>query len=311
MGANAGISTSTLLRSCLLVALAVVAVSWLESAEENNVDMSMSPSPSPAPLRSQKKLPCLQNPPNMTEMTGGQAGEVVHDYGGLTVYVTGSRRSGHAVILVSDYYGQCVHGRGQFPSTKLRQIADKVAMRGYYVVVPDLMKGDPYTDDRQFEEELGMIYICSVLLLVVMQVEAAENTKPLIAALKKDGMRSIGVGGYCWGGKVAVELSKTKEPQAVAISHPALVVEGDMKDVKCAIEILGGELDTISPPEIIKKLEDAFDQNKAVDHFVKIFPKAPHGFACRYNSSDPFSVKTAEEARVDMVSWFDKYMKKP
>ncbi|KAF0922984.1 hypothetical protein E2562_002194 [Oryza meyeriana var. granulata] len=229
----------------------------------------------------------------MTENTGGEAGEVVHDYGGLEAYVTGSRHAGCCVILVSDYYG--------FRAPKLRQIADKVAYSGYYVVVPELLFGDPYTDDpaRPFEEWIK----------THSPVEAAEKTKPLIAALKKDGMSSIGVGGYCWGGKVAVELSKTKETQAVAIMHPALVVVGDMNEVKRPIQILGGEFDTISPPKLVHQFEDALDQNRAVDHSVKIFPDAPHGFACRYNSSDPFAVKTAEEARVNMVKWFDKYVK--
>ena len=46
-----------------------------------------------------------------------------------------------------------------------------------------------------------------------------------------------------------------------------------------------------------------------IDHMVKIFPRVPHGFACRYNSTDPFAVKTAEEAREDMASWFNKHLK--
>uniref|UniRef100_A0A0E0DR54 Dienelactone hydrolase domain-containing protein n=1 Tax=Oryza meridionalis TaxID=40149 RepID=A0A0E0DR54_9ORYZ len=232
---------------CLLLVLAAVvaAAGRLALAEENNGGGARwhAPSPSPAPAR---KHPCLENPPNMTENTGGEAGEVVHDYGGLECYVTGSRRSGgRAVILVSDYYG--------FRAPKLRKIADKVAYQlGCYVVVPDLLFGDPYTDDpaRPFEEWIK----------THSPVEAAEKTKPLIAALKKDGMSTVGVGGYCWGGKVAVELSKTEE-------------------------------------------------TKAVHHLVKIFPNAPHGFACRYNATDPFAVKTAEEARADMVKWFDKYLK--
>uniref|UniRef100_A0A0E0L299 Dienelactone hydrolase domain-containing protein n=1 Tax=Oryza punctata TaxID=4537 RepID=A0A0E0L299_ORYPU len=278
MGDAAG-NTRMLVRYLFVVLAAVVAAAGrLVLAEENNGGAGWhvySTSPEPAP-----KHPCLENPTNMTENTGGEAGEVVHDYGGLQCYVTGYRRSRRAVILVSDYYG--------FRAPKLRKIADKVAYLGYYVAVPNLLLGDPYTDDpaRPFEEWIK----------THSPVEAAEKTKPLIAALKKDGMSSVGVGGYCWGGKVAVELSKTEETKAVVISHPALVVVDDMKEVKCPIEILGGALDTISPPQL-------------VHHLVKIFPDAPHGFACRYNASDPFAVKTAEEARADMVKWFDKYLK--
>uniref|UniRef100_A0A0D3G7D7 Dienelactone hydrolase domain-containing protein n=1 Tax=Oryza barthii TaxID=65489 RepID=A0A0D3G7D7_9ORYZ len=223
---------------------------------ENTGGAGRQVSPSPAP--STGKHPCLDNSPNMTEKTGGEAGEVVHDYGGLECYVTGSRRSGRAIILVSDYYVK-------------RQIADKVAYSGYYVVVPDLLYGDPYTDDpaRPFW----------VWIMAHSPEEAAEKTKPLIAVLKKEGMSSVGVGGYCWG------------------------------EVKRPIEILGGERDTITPPLVVHQFEHALDQNNRVDHFVKIFPKAPHAFACRYNASDPFAVKTAEEARADMVQWFDEYLK--
>ncbi|EAY97970.1 hypothetical protein OsI_19888 [Oryza sativa Indica Group] len=280
---------------CLLVVLAVVVASaGLALAEENTGGAGWQVSPSPAPS-TEKHHPCLDNSPNMTEKTGGEAGEVVHDYGGLECYVTGSRRSGRAIILVSDYYG--------FRAPKLRQIADKVADSGYYVVVPDLLYGDPYTDDpaRPFW----------VWIMAHSPDEAAEKTKPLIAALKKEGMSSVGIGGYCWGGKVAVELSKTEETQAVVISHPSLVTVHDMKEVKRPIEILGGERDTITPPLVVHQFEHALDQNNRVDHFVKIFPKAPHAFACRYNASDSFAVKTAEEARADMVQWFDGYLKQP
>ncbi|CAL4900648.1 unnamed protein product [Urochloa decumbens] len=138
--------------------------------------------------------------------------------------------------------------------------------------------------------------------------DAAEMVKPLIAALKKEG-KIVGFGGYCWGSKVAVELAKTTEIQAVVISHPSRVTVNDMKEIKCPIEVLGGEFDAISPPKLVHQLELALEQNKAIDHFVKIFPRVAHGFACRYDSSDPFAVETAEAARKDMIGWFSKHLK--
>ncbi|XP_044950246.1 carboxymethylenebutenolidase homolog [Hordeum vulgare subsp. vulgare] len=84
----------------------------------------------------------------------------------------------------------------------------------------------------------------------------------------------------------------------------------DIVKVKHPIEILGAELDQASPPPIVHQFEQALDQNNKIDRFVKIFPGVAHGFACRYDANDAFAVKTAEEARADMLSWFNKYLKK-
>ncbi|KAM0916209.1 hypothetical protein ACQ4PT_010301 [Festuca glaucescens] len=234
------------------------------------------------PTLTRSHLSCLDNPPDLTAV-GNEAGEIVHDLGGLQAYVMGSRSSTHAIVLASDYYG--------FQAPKLRKIADQVADEGYLVVVPDLLHGDPYNDEAKipFEEWIK----------THSPVEATEKTKALIAALKEQGMSAVGVGGYCWGAKVAVELSKSSEIEFMACS-----------EVQHPIEILGAELDGASPPPLLHQFEQALDQNKRIDNFVKIFPGVGHGFASRYDANDPFAVETAEEARKDMVTWFNKYLKK-
>ncbi|XP_062180782.1 endo-1,3;1,4-beta-D-glucanase-like [Phragmites australis] len=280
-------SSAPLLLPCLLLVLAAAAA--LASAEKATAPLVLPSAGARAGSSSREHHPCLDNPPDMTA-TGTFAGFVADDFHGLRAYLTSFRRTDRAVILASDYYG--------FQAPKLRKIADQVAALGYYVVVPDLLHGDPYKEGVSFSEWLK----------THSPADAAEKVKPLIAALKKK-WKTIGVGSYCWGAKVAVELAKTDEIQAVVISHPALVTVDDMKEIKCPIEVLGGELDALSPPKLVHQFERALEQNKAIDHFVKIFPRVPHGFACRYNSSDPFSVKTAEEARKDMISWFGKHLK--
>ena len=45
------------------------------------------------------------------------------------------------------------------------------------------------------------------------------------------------------------------------------------------------------------------------DSFVKIFPGVAHGWSVRYNLEDDSAVKSAEEAQLDMLNWFTKYVK--
>lgn len=45
------------------------------------------------------------------------------------------------------------------------------------------------------------------------------------------------------------------------------------------------------------------------DSFVKIFPGVAHGWTVRYDDEDQSAVKSAEEAHLDMLNWFQKYVK--
>ncbi|PWZ28947.1 hypothetical protein Zm00014a_015623 [Zea mays] len=235
---------------------------------------------------------CLDNPPDRS-IHGRQlaeAGEVVHDLpGGLRAYVSGAASSSRAVVLASDVFG--------YEAPLLRQIADKVAKAGYFVVVPDFLKGDYLDDKKNFTEWLE----------AHSPVKAAEDAKPLFAALKKEG-KSVAVGGYCWGGKLSVEVGKTSDVKAVCLSHPYSVTADDMKEVKWPIEILGAQNDTTTPPKEVYRFVHVLRERHEVPYYAKIFQGVEHGFACRYNTTDPFAVKTAETALAYMVSWFNKHL---
>ncbi|CAJ1941228.1 unnamed protein product [Sphenostylis stenocarpa] len=233
---------------------------------------------------------CCSNPP-ILDPTAGSGGHV-QKVGGVDSYVTASPHSKLAVLLISDVFG-----------TSSMKLADKVAAAGYYVVVPDLLEGEPFKPD----DSLGKLH---VWLKDHGPVEkGAEGSKPVIEALKSKGVSAIAGVGFCWGAKVAVELAKSRLIQTAVLLHPSFVSVDDIKGVDIPIAILGAEIDEYSPPELVKQFEQVLAAKSGVANFVKIFPKAPHGWAVRYNSEDAEAVKAAEEAHQDLLDWLAKHLK--
>ncbi|KQK06361.1 endo-1,3;1,4-beta-D-glucanase isoform X2 [Brachypodium distachyon] len=234
---------------------------------------------------------CWENPPALDAAGGG--GRVLVDFGGQQAYVAGSADSKAAVLLVCDAFG--------FEAPNLRKIADRVALSGYFVVVPDFIHRDPYQPDNP--NNPGM------WVQAHNPLEAFEEAKPIIAALKDKGVSTIGAAGYCWGAKVVAELAKAHEIQAAVMLHPSFVTVDDIKEVKCPIAILGAEIDKTSPPELVKQFEQVLSSNSSIGHFVKIVPGVSHGWAVRYDNDDASAVKSAEEALAEMTDWFNKNLK--
>ncbi|XP_006339416.1 endo-1,3;1,4-beta-D-glucanase-like [Solanum tuberosum] len=236
---------------------------------------------------------CCENPPNYLSGGGGGGAGHVQQFGGFNCYLSGPVDSTQAVILVSDVFG--------YEAPKLRKLADKVAAAGFYVVVPDFLRGDPRipNDEKPLE----------VWIIDHGPDQGFEDAKPVIEALKSNGVTKIGAAGFCWGAKVVVELAKYAYIQAAVLLHPSFVVVDDMHAVKVPISILGAEIDRRSPPELVKQFEMALNAKPEVDAFVKIFPGVTHGWSVRYNDEDELDVKSAEESHQDMLGWFEKHLK--
>ncbi|XP_069146220.1 endo-1,3;1,4-beta-D-glucanase-like isoform X1 [Solanum lycopersicum] len=231
---------------------------------------------------------CCENPPALSSSSGNGC---VLKVGSFNAYVSGPSTSKLAILLVSDVYG--------YEAPNLRNIVDKVAAAGYYVVVPDFFCGDPYTIEKTL----------SIWIQSHGTAKGFEDAKQIIAVLKDKGISAIGAAGFCWGAKVVTELAKSDYIQAAVLLHPSLVKVDDFKEVKAPIAILAAEIDKISPPELIIQFEEVLSSKPEVDKFVKIFPGVKHGWTVRYNVENKEAVQHAEEAHRDMLDWLTKYVK--
>ncbi|KAK7292368.1 hypothetical protein RIF29_08146 [Crotalaria pallida] len=234
---------------------------------------------------------CCSNPPTLNPSAGAGHVQIL---AGLNSYITGSPSSNLAVLLVSDIYG--------YEAPNLRNLADKVAAAGYYVVVPDFFNGDPY--NPEIAERPLPVWIKDH-----GTDKGFEDAKPIIEALKSNGVSAIGAAGFCWGAKVVVELAKFKLIQGAVLLHPSFVNVDDIEGVDIPTAILGAEIDRMSPPELVKQFEQVLAAKPGVDSHVKIFPKVSHGWTVRYNTEDAEAVKAAEEAHQDLLDWFAKHLK--
>ncbi|GMN45416.1 hypothetical protein TIFTF001_014616 [Ficus carica] len=234
---------------------------------------------------------CCSNPP-VLDPSSGEGG--VEELGGLKVYISGSPTSKLAILLISDVFG--------YEAPNIRMVADKVAVSGFFVVVPDFFHGDPFK------------YINNTPLQVWLKDHGTdkglEDVKPVIEALKSKSFSALGAAGFCWGAKVVTEISKSsKFIQAAVLLHPSFVTSDDIKGVNVPIAILGAEVDKYSPPALLKEFEEILTVKPEIDSHVEVFPNVGHGWTVRYDVNDEAAVNSAEEAHKKMLEWFFKYVK--
>jgi dienelactone hydrolase len=209
--------------------------------------------------------------------------------GGLRVYLSGSASATAAVILIPDIFG--------FNPPLMRKLADKVGAAGYLAVVPDLFYGDDY---KPVGEDLMAAF--PQWLPKHLPASKVEATKGLVKVLKDRGIKSIGIGGFCWGAKVAAFVGKEQCVNAVVQCHPSLIEASDYEEMSVPVAVLA------APTDGIDKYEDLLASRAELKSFVKIFPGVNHGWTVRYDENDEHAVEKANEAHKLMIDWFAKYL---
>ncbi len=158
---------------------------------------------------------------------------------------------------------------------EMRRLARRFSESGFVSLAPDFLAGlgpKPFCIAR-FMRGIGR----SKVGRPYRQLDAARawlGQRPEVAG------RSIGVAGFCMGGGFALLYASGAEVDAVASFYPA-VPDDDELDGICPVVASFGGRDSVFAAGA-ERLETSLT-TLGVDHDVRTYPSAGHGFMTRYD----------------------------
>ncbi|KAH8590297.1 hypothetical protein B0O99DRAFT_599161 [Bisporella sp. PMI_857] len=194
--------------------------------------------------------------------------------GGLKTYVTGSRSSKKAILVIYDIFGF-------FPQTL--QGADILASspEGYQIFMPDFFEGAPASIDwyPPVTDDQRPHYIEGVY-----------------------GAKVWGVVGYCWGGKVvSLTSGKGTRWKAAAQAHPARM---DIMDAEIVIPTC-----VLASEEEGEEMVNPWAEKLTVEKHVERFGDQLHGFLSARADLEDGKVRGEYERGYNIfLDWFAKHL---
>ncbi|WP_436913425.1 dienelactone hydrolase family protein [Acinetobacter schindleri] len=187
------------------------------------------------------------------------------------------------VIVAPEWWG-----RNDYTEQRARELAE----HGYAALAID-MYGDKKVTTASNQAYEWMMQTFEDPDTIVNRATAALNTLAAQEEVDADKLAAI---GFCYGGKVALDLARSNAPlQAVATFHANLSPKAPAQEgqVQAEILVLHGEQDSMVSLDDIESFRKEM-QAANVKHDVIIFKDAKHGF------SNPLADERAKANGVDL-----------
>ena len=195
-----------------------------------------------------------------------------------------SSQTPHAGIIVAPEWW----GRNEYTEQRARELAE----HGYAALAIDMYGDKNVTTDAKQAYE-WMMQTFADADTIVNRAKAGLDTLAAQPEVNADQLAAI---GFCYGGKVVLDLARSGAPlKAVATFHATLApkapaVEGQIQG---EILVLHGELDSMVTLDDVASFREEMHAAK-VNHEVIIFEDAKHGF------SNPLADERAKANGVDL-----------
>lgn len=187
------------------------------------------------------------------------------------------------VIVAPEWWG-----RNDYTEQRARELAE----HGYAALAID-MYGDKKVTTASNQAYEWMMQTFEDPDTIVNRATAALNTLAAQEEVDADKLAAI---GFCYGGKVALDLARSNAPlQAVATFHANLSPKAPAQEgqVQAEILVLHGEQDSMVSLDDVESFRKEM-QAANVKHDVIIFKDAKHGF------SNPLADERAKANGVDL-----------
>ncbi|KAJ2895347.1 hypothetical protein GGI21_004745 [Coemansia aciculifera] len=238
---------------------------------------------------------CCNTPPVVANYTTtGEYGKL----GDLDCYFAGTKGSKRGLLISYDIFG--LH-------PNVLQLCDILGSLGFYVVLPDLLRGTLPTLADLANPEKRRDFIQNAGSWDASKPAFIEGLK----CLRNSGATSVGLIGFCWGAMLVVRaLGELEGFVGGAMIHPSMITSEDLTKVGAPLMAL------LSKDEDKEMFKKGFEGLKAEKSFgaqchLESFEDMTHGFcAARGDWADPVVSKRASDAIKLQVAFFNDIMPK-
>ena len=195
-----------------------------------------------------------------------------------------SSQTPHAGIIVAPEWW----GRNEYTEQRARELAE----HGYAALAIDMYGDKNVTTDAKQAYE-WMMQTFADADTIVNRAQAGLDT---LAAQPEVNPTQLAAIGFCYGGKVVLDLARSGAPlKAVATFHATLTPKAPAAEgqIQGEILVLHVELDSMVTLDDVASFREEMHAAK-VDHEVIIFEDAKHGF------SNPLADERAKANGVDL-----------
>jgi carboxymethylenebutenolidase len=192
--------------------------------------------------------------------------------------------------VAAPFPGVLVFMEGNGMSPQLLRVCERLAAAGYAAIAPDLYHRTGGSDPDRYMEQIRAVRVEEVML----------DAAACIAVLRAAGAASIGVTGFCMGGRFTYEASLAGLEVQAAAGFYGAGIGTVLGAPTCPLLLFYGGNDEYVPPEEIAAVE-AHHHGQVV-----VYPTAEHGFM--RDGSPTYDESSATDAWRRLLDFFGEHL---